>query len=286
MDHLAVVQFIHPGGERIAEGHCPWNNPCRPHARKFLIVEADRVDAGRPAAGLVGLWGEWEPPSIATRVAIRSVGGLPTCHHRPLPPMTAVSPRDRSDTDPFVFGERFLYNGCQQHAGRTKDGRARETFLRRLAVGSVVLFGSHLDGSFVLDTVLVVSSHVEYAKGQHDALLGIVPPEYVHASLMPQAAEDRPVDSFRLYLGATLDDSVDGMFSFSPCRPFSGRTTGFQRPKIELSGIVTQSLKQGKKMTRVATASESRSAWLRVVDQVTARGFSLAHRVKLPRVSS
>ena len=53
------------------------------------------------------------------------------------------------NTDPFVFGESFLYTCCQQFKNN------RPTQLRYLAPGSVILFGSHRGGRFLLDTVFV-----------------------------------------------------------------------------------------------------------------------------------
>ena len=55
------------------------------------------------------------------------------------------------NTDPYVFGERFRYSNCRQN---TKKGPLPT---QRLATGSVIPFGSGLDGEFVLDTAMVVA---------------------------------------------------------------------------------------------------------------------------------
>jgi hypothetical protein len=60
------------------------------------------------------------------------------------------------NTDPFVFGERFLFTICQQH---TATGPTQLRFLER---GSVILFGSSVGRRFVLDTVFVVSRWIDH----------------------------------------------------------------------------------------------------------------------------
>jgi hypothetical protein len=49
-----------------------------------------------------------------------------------------------------VFGETFLYSNCRQFAPDE-----RPSILRRLAPGSVILFGT-IGHQFVLDTALLV----------------------------------------------------------------------------------------------------------------------------------
>lgn len=51
------------------------------------------------------------------------------------------------NTDPLVFGDSFLYSNCRQGA----IGRLRE-----LRAGSVIVFGSVVSKSWVVDTVFVV----------------------------------------------------------------------------------------------------------------------------------
>ena len=60
------------------------------------------------------------------------------------------------NTDPFIFGDRFLYSNCKQ---------ATSTRLRSLGRGSVIAFGSHTARRWVLDTVMVVAGSVDYCAG-------------------------------------------------------------------------------------------------------------------------
>jgi hypothetical protein len=237
--------------------------------------------AGRDHEGLVGFWGEWEGPSFARKIDSFCTDGPTLCH---VPAFyEPASFEGLLDTDPFVFGDRFLYCGCQQHTCHHRAGGAVETFLRRLATGSLVLFGSAVSGRFVLDTALVVGDHTDYRNGDFGGLAGLVPDLYYPISLRPQWTGNQTCDSFRLYRGATRAESAGRMFSFTPCRPFALR--GFARPQIVLPGVVTEGLTQGKKMTAAAGIGDVERAWDSVVGQVLSQGCSLAHRVELAPVS-
>ncbi len=137
-----------------------WNRG--PHRRKFLLADGTYLLKGVRREGRVAFWGEWEPPS---RVLARhpADGDLPRFVHEPILECPA-SFQGLKNTDPYVFGDRFLYTGCQQH---TNQGTS-ETQLRRLTRGSVILFGSCLGLSrFVIDTVLVVADHVDHSFEDH-----------------------------------------------------------------------------------------------------------------------
>lgn len=282
-DALGVVQFIHPGKEqvRIKDRWCEWGLTSRPHGRKFMVGTAHYVSGSRHGEGAVGFWGEWEGPSVATRLR-PSKAGHPRYVHEP----AYYEPRQHAglwDTDPFVFGDHFLYNGCQQYVRHDDPNGPRETRLRRLAAGSLILFGSSLAGRFVLDTAFVVSNYVDYVRGEYADLLAVVPEEYVHLSLHTQALIEPSVPTFRLYVGATAANPIDGMFSFVPCRPVMRGT--FTRPTVALDGL-TQQLTQGKKFIPMSSA-EVQAAWAEVVRQVQAAGCALAHRIAFaPRRTS
>lgn len=286
-DQLGVVQFIHPGKEQLAvkrNGWCPWNAATRsdkawPHRRKFLVTKGSYFQNGSPSAdGLVGFWGEWEACSTARILPRPQRKGEPYLCHLPAfyPP---ASHDGLLDTDPFVFGDHFLYNGCQQHTAHNKPGGAAETFLRRLSVGSMVMFGASIGEQFVLDTAFVVGDFHDYPNGSFEGIRDLVPPEYLDVTLQPQALGNLTVDSFRLYRGATAEARVGEMFSFTPCVPFKGR--GFVRPVITLPGVITPHLKQGKKFTPKAGLEGVREVWTEVKRQVEAAGCSVAHRIEL-----
>jgi len=278
-DRRCFVQFIHPGGE-----HGPddgdikrWNRG--DHKRKFLAGSGAYVDDGRPIEGAIAFWGEWEPPSRVVRRFTDHRDGLPAFVHEPLPP---VPDRDgwRQNTDPFVFGDRFLYTGCMQHT------RRGPTQLRHLLPGSVILFGSCLERSrFVLDTAFVVAGWVDHGpRDVRSIVAGSVPDEYWDITLDPWYSGSVPEGrTFRLYFGATPDSPVGEMFSFFPTLPAtSDDMPRFARPEIRIPKLVTPHLTQGKKIARDLSIGELSELWDEVARQVAGAGLHLGARADLP----
>jgi len=192
-----------------------------------------------------------------------------------------------ANTDPFIFGE-FFYTGCQQ---RTSRG---PTQLRYLERGSVILFGSCMgERHFVLDTVFVVDDWLDHDRTNFTHILrSAVPAGYWEVTIAAwyQGAQEslrcaRPAqspESFRLYRGATADDPVEGMFSFFPCLPFDARSRGFERPIIEIPGLITGNLKQGKRLNPQSTLRCTAELWGRVVEQLRSRGLWLGVHTVMP----
>lgn len=277
-DRRCFVQFIHPGGEhRPDSGDVKsWN--VGPHRRKFLRCAGRYRDGGRSRQGELAFWGEWEPESYVVARLDGSAPGAPRYMYEPY----YVMPRStawRQNTDPFVFGDRFVYTGCLQH---TSKGA---TQLRHLVPGSLILFGSCFERSrFVIDTVFVVANHVDHTERTWRHLLdGRVSETYRAVTMEQWYKGDVPEGrSFRLYFGATPEDPVHGMFSFFPCLPDVKGATGFARPAITLPGFVTPHLTQGKKIARDLSADEVRSLWGRVVRQVEREGMCLGTYAALP----
>lgn len=285
-EQRCFVQFIHPGGEHGMDrtGLKGWNRSAR-HKRKFLKTRGRYLRNTRPGArsrpGEIVFWGEWEPDSEVQEINHREQGG-PRFLHSPFyaPPLLDGS---EQNTDPFVFGPQFLYTGCQQHVGD------RETQLRRLEPGSLILFGSCRDRSrFALDTVFVVRRHIDHCKGDYrDVLRGKVPDTYRAVTIEPWYAGDVTADrSHRLYFGATPNQRVGGMFSFFPCRPHDSGSPGFARPEIKIpnrTDRINPRLIQGKKLTRDLNISELRELWHEVVGQVLREKHSLGVHAVMPR---
>ena len=261
-----VVQFPHPGAEhRIGDDErMPWNTGS--HARKFLRSAGRAVDeSGRVRAAELDFWGEWEAPS---RIIERwpSEGRLPQLLHVPIWERPS-SMSYRQNTDPWVFGETFRYSNCKQLTYRQNPSA-----LQRLTPGSVVLFGSRLDGEFVLDTVFVVKDSVPYSPND--------PPETGEAfdictieSLITEDLGDYP---FTLYRGATFDDPIAGMFSFSPCRDATDHGARFARPAISLPGYINPASARSPSGAREPrTIDQASRQWRSVREQVLFAGCEL-----------
>ena len=296
-DKLCFVQFLHPGREHHldAPGTKAWTRVEEGHGRKFLRSPGrflSTLDA-EPADDELGFWGEWEAPSQTEPASTRVPDG-PRWIHRPFWSHQA-SYRGLHNTDPFVFGDRFHYTGCLQH---TKHG---PTQLRNLSRGSVILFGSKRPGhpEFTLDTVFVVADSVDHARRDYKRkLASVVSDTYAAVTLGPwygESAGCKPTESnggcntpesersFRLYLGATFEDPVDGMFSFVPCVTGDRVAQGFARPAIRIPDAITPTMMQSKRLNPRQSIDEIIPLWEEVVRQLIAQGLALGVHAELPK---
>lgn len=268
-----IVQFPHPSQEHRpggTSGVMPWNTSG--HRRKFLRSNGTALDdVGRVQHGDFVFWGEWESESRYIRLERRPAAGLPGYLHTPFW-REPCSDAFRQNTDPYVFGDAFRYSNCKQLVGDRPSG------LQRLAIGSVLLFGGTRDEHFFVDTVFVVAERMPWSV--HATVE--VPDETLRRVTCDSVGTDRSVTSdFTLYTGATPDSAVDGMFSFTPCLPYTDDGAGFVRPVIALPGIVNGRSKQAPKRTPV-DAGRAREAWESVVDQVRDQELLLGTQFKTP----
>jgi hypothetical protein len=286
-NELCLVQFIHPGGEhRPDDGLFKlWNKAA--HKRKFLKQAGKYLSAGKLNDGAIGFWTEWEPESKVVRTILDPIAGGPRYIYEPF----YFSPQSYGglqNTDPFVFGERFHYTGCQQ---RTSRGPTQLRYLQR---GSVILFGScERKSRFVLDTVFVVERWMDHRRDDYHWILNeAIPEEYFCVTILPWYRQsDRESascthanahESWRLYFGASYDNPVEGMFSFFPCLPFELATHGFARPVITLPGAITDNLYQGKRINPQTRVEDVKAMWDQVVAQVQEQGLALGIYAAMP----
>lgn len=277
------VQFMHPGPEHRPDrdGVKAWN--ADDHRRKFLVSPGTYLEAPSKLAqeDRIVFWGEWEPESEVQPVPERREADAPRWLHEPYyvrPASYRHEGKPLQNTDPFVFGERFLYTVCRQFTHRQ-----RPTFLHDLDRGSVILFGSQRRGEFVLDTVFVVADSVLHtASNWRESLGARVNETYTHVTLGPVYEGSDFSGEPRLYFGATPDDPVKGMFSFVPCLPAEEGAQGFSRPTITLPGLITPAKNRGMKGKQERSLDELKRAWRSVVQQVTEPGLKLGVRLTLP----
>ena len=276
-DRIRLVQFIHPGGEHEPDdgNRKHWNIGA--HKRKFLQRRGQYVSGGtldHAVADDLLFWGEWEPESTVMKVIKNRVDDGP--HYVYEPWYGAVPTTWAQNTDPFVFGDSFLYSNCKQS---TKNGL---TQLAMLGHGSVILFGSCIALSrFVVDTVFVVNRWMKfYPPNYKGELAGHVSQTFEDVTL--SRIKEHTRSPLTLYFGATHDHRVGGMFSFFPCLPNGQDEHGFARPVIELPGQITNNLTQGKKMTIQPDLAAMEVCWNEVVRQVTGQGLMLGVAAELP----
>ena len=272
------VQFPHPGGEHGPDcsGDKEWHPREKSHGRKFMQFPGKWIGSDdRPHRGELWAWGEWEPESRLIRKLDQPCGNrdYPRFLWQPY-----YVPRDDygglHNTDPFIFGDCFLYSNCRQ--------------------GSVIAFGCCKKGvggewRWWIDTVFVVANSDLYSvsaayrvlKDWTSDVFGIVTggPLSANHDEAGCAAEER----LRLYRGATADDPVGGMFSFFPARP-AGGGAGFPRPVIDLpSEYFNPALCMAPKgVSRERCRDQLRSIWMALVAQVRQAELVLGTCAEVP----
>jgi hypothetical protein len=273
----------HPGKEHgpDRDGVKDWNQYS--HRRKFLEFEGRCVRRGKKFDGPLRFWAEWEPQSGVMDISEPVTNG-PRFVHRPF----YVVPRSYhglQNTDPFVFGG-FFYTGCQQ---RTKLGATQMSYLDR---GSVILFGSCVDGRFAIDTVFVVDQWEDHDATNYKKLHRLkLPAAFREVTLAAWYRSQRDAacsprsrnESYRLYRGATIDNPIDGMFSYFPCEPAGKCRRGFARPAIAIPKVITNKLLQGKRLNRGIPPSQVKELWENVRQQVESAGQWLGVAAGTPK---
>jgi hypothetical protein len=270
------VQFPHPGGEHHSPtDDLPWN--VADHRRKFLVAPGQfREDDDRVGEADLVFWGEWEPPSRVER-RWPADGRLPRSLQRPYWTRPATN-GFRQNTDPWVWGEQMVYSNCKQITGPQR----RRTSMQELTPGSVICFGSTIDGDFCVDTVLVVASAEPWVPAEVDDLDVSGAFKICTAHSVATAPGDAHL-RLTLYRGATANDPVDGMYSFVPARRADERDPRFGRPSVRLSGRINPASRQstwGSK--RPLSVAQIRHAWESIHDQVLAHDLLLATRIETP----
>ncbi len=276
------VQFSHPGREHTpsAGKRINWNTG--EHLRKFMETSGTWLDKDcNKNDGEIWFWGEWEPESELIRTFEVGDPRLPRYLWRPY----WVRKHDYGqsvNTDPLVLGG-FYYSDCRQ---------ADNEGLRELLPGSVIIFGSRLEGEWVVDTVFVVAKRAPYDSIFYDRVrdtLGIALPDgyeevVLQRNCQPLGGERRRT----LYLGATFDEQVDGMFSFVPCLPrpqdFS-QAAGFRRPTIQLpvDYLDPDFWRAADGAKKELTRETVKGLWESIKKQIQSQGLCLGISMPFPR---
>lgn len=279
---IFVVQFLHSGKEHTPKSGRDWNTGL--HRRKFVKARGKYAQASIPKKADLLFWTEWEAPSSLIDDFDEPDRDCPRYLYQPL---LRKPPKGKKvqNTDPCVFGG-FFYTCCMQR------GRLLE-----LPRGSVILFGSCVGNSFVLDTVFVVSAKkpIDHNSVNYRTQTeGKVPDGYYDLTLAPLYRSDscsssqdtrkqsRANRGFRLYFGASIDDPVEGMFSFFPCKPYVPGSRGFPRPTIKLSHLNPQLSENYKFIYEGSDLAHVNQIWTEVVSQIRDKGLSLGVSARMP----
>lgn len=296
-----LIQFLHPGKEHTKESGIKWNTGA--HRRKYIQSKGNYLtkDSKEPEFNQLFFWGEWEPQSTLVKTINSGQKDFPKNVFAPY----YSSSSETTNTDPFVFGNEFLYFICKQ---------GHYPSLRNIPIGSVILFGANLNENFVLDTVFVVKSFEEYNLNKIDELKNRYNSVFFDTALTPlrekkcvkkkeitekpdgscvptQCNDDEKDDhhptiefsTYRIYKAAMYEDreQFNGIYSYVPCLAGNNGEQGFSRPTIKMDGIISESQKQGIKISK---SNDIKNYWEQVKTQVlnNDQGLSLMINCELP----
>lgn len=343
---LRFVQFPHPGKEhglpadkarRVKSGTRnvvkEWSL-LNYHKRKFMMAKGVAVDANHNVLSASNLyfWGEWEPMSYVTDHFPDGDGvRLPKFLHEPVLILGKDGkPHDKKkkesddekvggcqNTDPFVFGDNFLYSYCRQYIrynkvedkkrDKTKPEKDVPTKLQHLQKGSIIVFGSTIgprsaNPMFVVDTVFVVGDMQPYRPINARADLSsyfaskTFLSDYMEIMQFPKILE-KPVDGewFSCYKGRTFADCPEGPFSFVPCKTelpvVNDQRMGFERPVIPLKELDLRY--KGEDLIKPMSyrnfsayeilPQDAPQLWNRVKEIILSQGFSLGVHLEYER---
>src|SRR5438445_3769079 len=275
-EQLQVVQFVHPGfeyqrpeyvGRRDTQsGVMDWKPGNSHHDRKFMLTWGSLVEEGQDHRSVpLGLWGEWEGPSVFWKLGGSPGRPSPSVVHAPFRPASPPT-RPIQNTDPMVFGDAFVYSNCLQPAYRS---------FRTLSPGSIVLFGRHARAggrpSFSLDTCIVIE-RIEALRPvpvDVDSWATDLLTDAVLGPLHSEGAEGE----LNVYFGQRRPRDGAGPFSFFPARLMHDQAPSFPRPELSptgaLDGVISPRNMQGIKVSSDLSVIDRDTIWDEVVRQVT-----------------
>ena len=336
---IKVLFFTHPGGEHSfnskKSGIKDWNT--KNHARKFMTVNGEYIDrlpisqedVPKISKGKISFWGEWEQPSKFETNTVTEPG-LPKRLHEPLiiesPVLEMLNKgedylseqfntactefyKGKQNTDPYVFGNRFMYCCCKQNR-KKKGGSTSDMAAKKLTRGDIIVFysytGSKADSDYIchLDTVFVVGGVI--AKGKYidiwPELLRTkkITTNYLTATILPVCFgnQDEVVGAdFTLYYGATYSDPViiygQPIFSFFPCKIATECPNGYPRYQHEPFDVYKNGSKTGEKIFSTQNPSQNEYSskdlldfWNDLTHDILDQGYLLGIKAEEPDVTS
>lgn len=266
-----IMVLLHPGSQYYLSprtrkschffnnkfGIMYWND--KKHKRKLIKTKGDTLIQNKLEKNkTLYFWGEWEPPSIF-HILNNSTNQNHLPHHVHTPILTG---NGKQNTDPFVFGDQFLYSNCRQSSRNSK--------LKYLEKGSIILFGSNKQEKFLLDTLFVVQDSIKINKSNLKEIK-IRTPETFHKTVLEKINIE---NNYRLYFSATYKKPYNEMYSFFPCKTEDPKD--FSRPIIKYKGIKN-------KAQNFYEIENSDNFYKEIVKQVKDQGCGLGVRAELPK---
>ena len=316
-----VYEFTHPGDEHTYDSKLisniyikGWNLVEKPggkvtHRRKYIRSDGKYIDIyGEEKCGKLDFWGEWEPDSIAKKIATNGKNDLnpqvlPNWIHYPFflnadylynvasselgrkiseykneqYEMIKRDKRYLQNTDPFVYGKAFMYSSiCKPE--QTLD----------LKSGSIILFGSckkykespdieEKTYKFRVDTIFVIKEILDFSDEVLNSYRNTI---YYEAALKYINAADG--FSHKLFIGATPKDSFNGMYSFIPAHISSD--TPYGQMVIDNTKDVFKEVRYTQSVGREVAHGEKsvKRFWESLLNYTYDSGYVPATHIELP----
>ena len=283
-----IIQFFHSGkqyvitnpGIAVAQyqffpnnphsGLYYWNNQGF-HRRKCLKSLGDykpSLDAAPINGAQIVFWGEWEPHSVFHFVPDHADNG-----HHPRHIHEPFFSREREgvqNTDPFVFGDRFLYSNCLQS----------KPLMQNVPNESLILFGSEIYSedaiNFVLDTVFVVQESIPINRRTVQAIRERTSQIFVDAVLRTINLDA----NHRLYFSAPWSENRQGYFSYVPCKQYQQGVV-MLRPVIPIQEFHLRRPGAYQGVYKI-TCNDAQQYWLALTKFLLRHGYSLGIKTYLP----
>ena len=292
------IQFPHPGPEHLPkpkDAKCiEWNQNTNEHKRKFMQVSGSWITKdNQEHSGDLWMWGEWEPQSkLLDRNGKLEDDREDTPKYLWQPKLKQPLDNDYTklhNTDPYVFGNEFVYSNCRRKESESDP-------LKHLEKGTVIAYGSGKQiaeqRAFVIDTVFVVGDSFDCDSSDlgnpdnGDKRLSRAFIEAVGKPLASGSSDGCGSDKVRIYFGATPSNTVNGVFSFFPATPASSKRW-FPRLAIQSfdEDYIRPSNWRGLKgASRVVCENKIKDLWSELRDRTIEAGLVLGTNAKEPLV--
>lgn len=304
---VCAAQLIHSGAEhsrgtlipRIQLRFKEWNRiknkkACNSHKRKYVRHTGDYINGDdiRVNGKCIDFWCEWEAESISRSVikkACKYNHQFPKNIHYPIHiPETerkknrvefgkeSFSLKTGTNTDPFVFGDEFYYTCCKEKLKKSAD------------IGSLILFGSCVlknEQKFIVDTIFVVRDIVTEENPEYEELKK--KNKVFKETVLDVVNNDSCCsnkDEKAIFVGATYENQIDGMFSFFPCHESTNRDI-FDRVSLTADDIHKGILTNIRNYHYLVLndKAEIKRIWDNIVDECREKGYLLGIRADLPQ---
>lgn len=284
------------------------------HRRKYIRSIGDYVEETQKSKVTnisLDYWGEWEPDSIAKQLVEDEQNKESAKYvHHPIflrnrntkqvstriegqiicgeinKQLAEIRKNDRKiqNTDPFVYGDCFMYSSIC---------KPKQT--EKLLPGSIILFGSTnntrydnrkvKESWYRVDTVFVVKEVIEVNQEIINQYMAKSAPGekyeiYYNVALKYLDLNDGL--SHKLYVGATYDEPINGMYSFVPAKISSDVGYATMRMDGEEFEEVSQAIQSKGRV--IVEEEKVKEFWERLLKYTYKKGYIPAVRINLPTI--